>query len=158
MKIVLLVFNADELSIITRWILSLAPSTVNDMLSIVVKRRQLSEQIQSDITLKLPDGSEKLLRDLFQGKPNDLLSAFRASRWTIPENGEPLTEENVETCALMKSTYQHGVLEHVFNQDKQIIRTWLLDGSPLINETLQESTDENNHVEILSHKFFQFEY
>jgi hypothetical protein len=54
------------------------------MLSLVIQRRKLGEQIQSDIKLKLPDGSKKLLRELFEGKPDDLLSAFRASQWTIP--------------------------------------------------------------------------
>ncbi len=62
----------------------MAPSTVNNMLSLVVQRRKLGEQIESDIKLKLPNGSELFLRQLFQGKPADLLSAFRASQWTIP--------------------------------------------------------------------------
>ncbi|CAF1347298.1 unnamed protein product [Rotaria sordida] len=152
------IFNADELSIITRWILSLSQSTVNDMISVVVQRRRLSEQIESDIKLKLPDQSERLLRELLQGKPNDLLWAFRATQWTIPDNGEALTEENVDTCPLMKSISEHGILEEVFNQDKQIIRQWLLDGSPTINETFQQSTDQLDQIEILSHKFFKFQY
>jgi hypothetical protein len=54
------------------------------MLSLIIQRRKLGQQIQSDIKLKLPDQSEKLLTELFKGKPDDLLSAFRASRWTIP--------------------------------------------------------------------------
>ncbi len=62
----------------------MVPSTVNDMLSLVVQRHRLGEKIESNIKLKLPDGSKKLLRELFQGKPADLLAAFRASQWTIP--------------------------------------------------------------------------
>ena len=61
------------------------PSPVNEMISIILKRRNLSEQIPSDINLKLPDGTQKPLKDLFQGKPNELLAAFRASKWTIPQ-------------------------------------------------------------------------
>ncbi len=54
------------------------------MISLILKRRKLSRQIQSDIKLKLPNGSSQFLKDLFQEKPNDLLAAFRASKWTIP--------------------------------------------------------------------------
>jgi hypothetical protein len=54
------------------------------MISLILKRRKLAQSIQSDIKLKLPDGTQKFLRDLFQGKPNDLLASFRASKWTIP--------------------------------------------------------------------------
>lgn len=54
------------------------------MISLVLKRRNLAENIQSYMKLKLPDGSEKRLIDLFQGQPEQLLAAFRASKWTIP--------------------------------------------------------------------------
>jgi hypothetical protein len=78
------IFNADELTIISRWVLSLAPSTINNMLSLVLQRRKLGEKIKDDVTLKSPDGTTHLLRDLFTGKPADLLAAFRASKWTMP--------------------------------------------------------------------------
>ena len=77
------IFDADELAIITRWILSLAPSTLNDMLSLIIQRRKLGRNIAADVKLKLPDGTEQTLRELFDGKPADLLAAFRASKWTI---------------------------------------------------------------------------
>jgi hypothetical protein len=54
------------------------------MISLILKRRTLAQLIECDIKLKLPNGKDKFLKDLFQGKPNDLLSAFRASKWTIP--------------------------------------------------------------------------
>ena len=79
------IFNSDEISILVRWILSLEPSPVNEMISLILKRRKLAEEIPSDINLKLPDGTQKSLKDLFHGKPNDLLAAFRASKWTIPQ-------------------------------------------------------------------------
>lgn len=47
------------------------------MLSLILQCRKLGEQIQSDIKLKLPDGTQKRLREFFQEKPIDLLSAFR---------------------------------------------------------------------------------
>jgi len=61
----------------------------------------------------------------------------------------------------MKSIYPNGALENVFNHedhDKQIIRNWLLDGSPLPNETFQPTKNEKNHIKILSHEAFKFEY
>jgi hypothetical protein len=57
----------------------------------------------------------------------------------------------------MKSIYRRGVLEHVFDrndQDKQIIRSWLLDESPLPNQ----STNQGDRVKVLSHEAFKFEY
>jgi hypothetical protein len=55
------------------------------MISLIVQRKKLGQQIESDIQLKLPDQSKKLLRDLFKGKTEELLSAFRASQWTMPQ-------------------------------------------------------------------------
>jgi hypothetical protein len=78
------IFDADELSIIVRWIFSLAPSTLNDMLALTVQRLKLGQNLQSDLSMQLPDGSHKSLRELFRGRPADLLAAFRASQWTIP--------------------------------------------------------------------------
>ncbi len=60
----------------------------------------------------------------------------------------------------MKSIYPNGILEHVFNhdnQDKQIIQNWLLDGSPLTNETFNPTKNENNHIKITSHEAFKFQ-
>jgi len=60
----------------------------------------------------------------------------------------------------MKSIYPNGILEHVFNhdnQDKQIILNWLLDGSPLPNETFNPTKTENNHIKINSHQAFKFQ-
>lgn len=57
---------------------------MNNMLSLTLQCRKLGRKIKSDMKLKLRDGSEKLLRELFEGKPADLLSAFRATQWTIP--------------------------------------------------------------------------
>ena len=54
------------------------------MLSLVLHRRKLGRKITSDVKLKVSDGSEKLLRELFNDKPGDLLAAFRVSQWTIP--------------------------------------------------------------------------
>jgi hypothetical protein len=33
----------------------------------------------------MPDGSNKLLRDLFEENPVDVLTAFRINKWNIPE-------------------------------------------------------------------------
>ncbi len=60
----------------------------------------------------------------------------------------------------MKSIYPNGILEHVFysdHQDKQIIRNWLLDGSPLPNETFKQTENEKNHIQIISHEAFKFQ-
>jgi len=60
----------------------------------------------------------------------------------------------------MKSIYPNGILEHVFNhtnQDKQIIQNWLLDGSPLSDETFQQTKDQQNHIKIISHEAFKFQ-
>ena len=54
------------------------------MISLVLKRRKLAENIRLDMKLKLPGGSEKRLIDLFQGQPEELLATFSASKWTIP--------------------------------------------------------------------------
>lgn len=78
------IFNCDELIIICRWILSLASSTVNQFISLILKKRNSIHLISPDIKLILPNQEEKLLRDLFLGNPNDLLAAFRTSKWTIP--------------------------------------------------------------------------
>ncbi|CAF3326590.1 unnamed protein product [Rotaria sp. Silwood2] len=156
------VFDSDELTIISRWILSLKPSTLNDMLSLILQRRKFSNKIIKDLILQLPDGSSHSLRQLIEGKPSELLAAFRASQWTIPFDGHKLTEENVDTCPLMRALARAGPLEHIFNrdgEDKQIIRQWLLDGASLLNETLQDSTSsEKNGVNILSHEGFKFQY
>lgn len=58
---------------------------MNEFISILLQRRKLAEEIPLDITLKLPDGSNKSLKDLFQGQPQEFLSALRASKWTIPQ-------------------------------------------------------------------------
>jgi len=155
------IFNADEISIITRWILSLAPSTVNDVISLILKRRKLSQNIQSDLQLKLPDGSNKSLKHLFQGQPQQLLAAFRASQWTIPHNGAKLTEENVQTSELIQSMNEGGILEKVFlknEDDEQILRKWLLDGATLPDETFEQSNEEKQHFQINSHQNFKFQY
>jgi hypothetical protein len=75
------------------------------MLSLVIQRRKFGEKIQSDIKLKLPDGSEKTLRELFQGKPTDLLAAFRENQWTIInvsyiKNKQYFLTLNEELCLL----------------------------------------------------------
>ena len=78
------IFDADELIIISRWILSLQPSAVNDIFSLVLQRRKLAEKIENHVTLKLADKSHKSLKQLFAGNITDLLAAFRASEWTVP--------------------------------------------------------------------------
>ena len=54
------------------------------MLALMIQRLKLGQNLQSDLLMKLPDGSQKSLRELFRGRPADLLAAFRASQWTIP--------------------------------------------------------------------------
>ena len=52
---------------------------------------------------------------------------------------------------------QDGVLADVFHQDeqdKEIIRRWLLEGAPLPDETLEHS----NPIRIRSHQAFKFIY
>ncbi len=61
----------------------------------------------------------------------------------------------------MKSIYPNGILEHVLNrhdEDGEIIRKWILDGAPLTNETFQQSQTEDEHVNIISHQAFKFQY
>ena len=53
------------------------------MIGLVLQRRKLGQRIKSDMKLQLPNGSEKLLRNLFEGAAGDLLSAFCASQWTV---------------------------------------------------------------------------
>ncbi|CAF0896752.1 unnamed protein product [Adineta steineri] len=152
------VFNADELSIITRWIISLLPSTINDVLSLLVKRRKLAKHLSTNVKLQLPDGSEEYLKDLFEKDPSELLSAFRVSKWNIPFDGSNVTKENVDTCPLIKSIDKNGILEHVFNRydnDKEILSNWILEGSPIQNETSQ---DQSKQINIISQKPFQFQY
>ena len=74
---------------------------MNDMLSLVLHRRKFARKITSDVKLKVSDGAEKSLRELFNDKPGELLSAFRMSQWTIPAvsvslilNQSPLFETN----------------------------------------------------------------
>ena len=152
----------------------MAPSTLNDMLSLIIHRRKFGRNINAEIKLKLPDGTEQILRDLFNGKPADLLAAFRASQWTIPavrkketkrfskffllhfffQDGSKLTEENVQTTRLMISLGRGQSLENVFNRDgldKQLIRKWLIEGAPIPGETSED-------VEIRSHEKFQFHF
>jgi hypothetical protein len=65
-------------------------------------------------------------------------------------------EENVHTCPLLNLIDDNGLLSQIFDQyadDKEIIRKWILDGSPLPQETSQSST---NPVQITSHHNFQF--
>jgi hypothetical protein len=86
------------------------------MLSLVLQRRKFGKMIKSYIKLKLPDGSEHFLRELFEGRPAELLSAFRANQWTIPavcyfslfffnhlfiSSCRILTKQNSEFCILM---------------------------------------------------------
>ncbi|CAF1333276.1 unnamed protein product [Adineta steineri] len=130
------------------------------MLSLVLQRRKMAENIQGDIMLKLPDGSKKSMRHLFGGNIADLLAAFRASEWTIPFDGQKVTEENIDTCKLMKAIDHSGELEQVFNRDgddNQTLRQWLLDGAPLPNETLEASEVSKRKIKIQSHKHFKFE-
>ena len=61
----------------------------------------------------------------------------------------------------MKEIARGGVLEHVFNrdgQDKQCVRTWLLEGAPLPNETIDSSARETGDIKIRSHEAFKFVY
>jgi hypothetical protein len=56
----------------------------------------------------------------------------------------------------MKSIEANGILENVFDrnsEDKNIIRNWLLDGSPIINETLNH---QEKPIQITSHENFKF--
>lgn len=58
----------------------------------------------------------------------------------------------------MKSIDENGILRDVFNkntQDEEIIVKWLLDGSPLPNETFQYSN--HKQINIKSHEKFQFQ-
>ncbi|UJR19996.1 hypothetical protein I4U23_023130 [Adineta vaga] len=154
------IFDANELVIVSRWILSLEPSTINDMISLVLQHRKLAEKIKDHIVLKLPDQSQMLLRHLFIGNTADLLAAFRASEWTIPFDGQRVTEESVDTCKLMKSIEPNGELEHVFNHNsdaKKTLRQWLLNGAPLPNETLDASEIPKRKIKIQSHERFKFE-
>lgn len=149
------IFDADELSVIVRWIFSLASSSVNEMLSLVVKRSKLGQAIQTDEKLKQPDGTEKTLRDLFRSRPADLLAAFRASQWTTPANGKKISEDNVNSCPLIKAIRSNGILHDIFDgndHDAEIIRCWLLEGAPLPTETL----DDNGKIKIQSHQAFKF--
>ncbi|CAF1374982.1 unnamed protein product [Adineta ricciae] len=154
------IFDADELIIISRWILSLQPSAVNEMLSLVLQRRKLAEKISNHVTLKLSDKSHKSLQQLFAGNMTDLLAAFRASEWTVPFNGQRLTKENVDTCKLMRAIESNGELEQVFNRDtddKRVLQQWLLMGAPLPNETLAASEISKRKIKIQSHERFKFE-
>ncbi|CAF1621829.1 unnamed protein product, partial [Adineta ricciae] len=132
------VFTADELSIISRWIISLSPSTLNEMLSLILKRRKLTENLVSHVKLQLPDGNEEFLLKLFQGSPSDLLLAFRVSKWNLPSDGSNVTKDNVNTCQLIKSIENNEILSQIFDkndEDISIIRKWILDGSPIPEET-----------------------
>ncbi len=44
------------------------------------------------------------------------------------------------------------------DEDGEIIRKWILDGAPLTNETFQQSQTEDEHVNIISHQAFTFQY
>lgn len=60
----------------------------------------------------------------------------------------------------MKSIKTNGILENILcetDEEKEIIKKWLLDGSPLPNETLQ-SQDRKDHFQILSHENFKYTY
>jgi hypothetical protein len=62
----------------------------------------------------------------------------------------------------MKFIGKNGSLEDVFNrndEDEEILQKWLLDGSPLPDETLISSPHkEHNHVNIRSHLNFNFKF
>jgi hypothetical protein len=61
----------------------------------------------------------------------------------------------------MKFIGKNGSLEDVFNrndEDEEILQKWLLDGSPLPDETLISAQNEHNHVNIRSHLNFNFKF
>ena len=71
------------------------------MLSLVVKRSKLGQNIQTNEKLKQPDGTEKTIRDLFRSRPADLLAAFRASQWTIPAVSHSFQSHAVRTTKIV---------------------------------------------------------
>ncbi|CAF1046730.1 unnamed protein product, partial [Didymodactylos carnosus] len=144
------VFDTDELTIISRWILSLEPSAVNDMYSLILKKRRHAQNAHINIKLKLPDGNEKTIHELLS-KPDQLMAALRASDYCHPENGLPLKEENLHTCKLMVLVSDGGAMSHIFTSyELDIIRRWLLQGAPLPPEV-------DDIVKIQSHDTFQYE-
>jgi hypothetical protein len=61
----------------------------------------------------------------------------------------------------MISIGKNGSLEDVFNrndEDEEILQKWLLDGSPLPDETFISAQNEHNHVNIRSHLNFNFKF
>ena len=69
-----------------------------------------------------------------------------------------LTEKNLQTTELIKSIEPNGILGNIFDcrsEEKEIIQKWLINGSPLMDETLEQ---EKKSIQINSHQRFQFQF